>query len=985
VGSEQSLKVRGTKSRRDLSAHTAAAETQGVNEVGPFSEAIVQMSWGNDLMLGTLRPNQWKSLEDQLERWVRDALCGDPVAEAETLTESNQVWNAQFCAVTPEIARSSGRDVGTRSGGPDFSNPRRSPRHHSPAPGRSPPGTARRSSSRPEQPSNSPKSWVPSDGDFTDFGEALMNSFNREASGHRDSRRDSAPLAYVTSFATAVADMASNLLPADSSTSRRDESPTGIMVVTVVLRRSGVDRLWGFEWEKSGFRASRVRVIENLQAGSVVEGWNRDQVGNPDRQLRPGDRLISANGKRSPDEITGELRGTEVELEFHRVVARRAPSGGTVPTRSPSPSPAPSSKMAATPAIATAPASPAKAPRRAFQAAFTDYLKVVAPGSVPFAGPSLNHTKDEQDQSQGVQSEDKDKGVDVDLDAFRDHDQVADPASRAVADLAALWAIAEGSGNDEGSAGSEGGEGSGATPLLSPRDAPYGVVAQVFSLGTGSVRLSWLFDWAAAPEDVSEQAWVERRFEIIRKQDDGSEEYRHGPCSQPLLDLELPVGHNYSFEVRAILLDTRRDHSEDDNAAELRVLWISASSSSVFADLRTVADPQPTELPEASGALPNSAVATPSSDVAVTAGGIATMADAASPAAAAAAQFVPPRRRGGVASSLGNFLAQRPNLVATSAVGAKVTPASPQPSPPSSPSRANNADGGLTDGAEEPEVDSPVRGGGTGSSESAAVVMGPFLDPLATSNPRTSAARVLDPISEKRDVAELLRLRRGGLHKEEPEVLRQRSSSFDSDDENSLMRLANALSNLERTAATKLQDTSTPAASSTAPGGEMVAQEGHHSLQVRMDSETQRTPVRPAVASSKASAAVAAAAAARDTTPQSAAAAAAAFAARGLGAEMTPVARPTQDSADDAGWASLAEEDKAKQGSGFRLVVQVSDGNAPELRWHEGGEDLETLVQQFVAEHKIKDLFTEPLVKRAAAMVRDGMREDSVDIVELIE
>lgn len=820
-----------------------------------------------------------------------------------------------------------------------------------------------------------------------------MNSFNREATGQSNTRRDSAPLAYMTSFATAAADWAaSNLLPAESSTSRRDESPPGIMAVTVVLRRAGVDRLWGFEWEKSGFRACRERVIDNLQAGSVVEGWNKDQTGNPDRQLKPGDRLISANGKRLPEEITGELRGTEVVLEFHRVVARRA-----VPTRSPSPSPAPCSKMAATPPAETAPASPAKVPRRAFQAAFTDYLKVVAPSSVASAEPTFNEatkpavgeSRGEQDQRQGVQSEVDDKAVGVASGADGDRDQVTDPASRAAADLAALWALAASSGNDEGEADGQGGVGSGAPPPP-PREAPYSVVAQVFSLGTGSVRLSWLFDWASAPEEVSEQAWVERRFEIIRRQEECREEYRHGPCSQPLLDLELPIGCCYSFEVRAILLDIRQDQCEDGNAADSKVLWRSASSSLVSADLRTLADPQPTELPAASGALPPySAVATLANDIAEAVRGVATTEDAAPQTAAVATAVVPPpRRRGGVASSLGSFLAQRPNLVATSAAGAKASPASPQPSPPSSPSRPNNVDAGLADGTQEPQVDSPDRSGGACSIETAAVVMGPFLDPLATSNPRTSGARVLDPISEKRDVAELLRLRRGGLHKEEPEVLRQRSSSFDSDDENSLMRLASALSNLERKAASKLQDAATPAASSIAsiaPGGETVAQEGHHSLQVRLDSGTQQTPVRPAAGSSKASAAAVAAAAARDATPQSAAAAAAAFAARGLGAEMTPVARPTQDSADDAGWANLAEEDKATQDGGFRLVVQVSDGKAPELRWHGEGEDLAILVRRFVTEHKIKDLFTEPLVKRAAAMVQDGVRKESVDIVELIE
>jgi len=108
----------------------------------------------------------------------------------------------------------------------------------------------------------------------------------------------------------------------------------------------------------------------------------------------------------------------------------------------------------------------------------------------------------------------------------------------------------------------------------------------------------------------------------------------------------------------------------------------------------------------------------------------------------------------------------------------------------------------------------------------AAVVMGP-IGPLTTAKPRVITAGVLDPVAEKRNIAEKLRMRRGGnlipFEETSLDIHRQRSYSMDSDDEGSLMRLSNALSSLEKTAT--LKDYS----------GEAVAHEGNDSLHERLD------------------------------------------------------------------------------------------------------------------------------------------------------
>jgi len=211
--------------------------------------------------------------------------------------------------------------------------------------------------------------------------------------------------------------------------------------------------------------------------------------------------------------------------------------------------------------------------------------------------------------------------------------------------------------------------------------------------------------------------------------------------------------------------------------------------------------------------------------------------------------------------------------------------------------------------------------------------------------------------------------RGGGAEGPPGDALRQRSSdSLDSDDEGALMRLAGALNSLERTAAAERGGAGGGSSSSLASPAranmfESVAQEGHHSLWHRMDVGEQlhqqpRRPHTPELGERRVS-----------SSPPSAAAAAAAFA---MG--VMP---------EDPAQASHSRQAESGGGS-FRLTVQVADGKAPELRFGPQ-DDLEGLVWAFVADNKLKDVFGEPLVRRAEAMLRDGIQQDSVDIVELFE
>lgn len=277
---------------------------------------------------------------------------------------------------------------------------------------------------------------------------------------------------------------------------------------------------------------------------------------------------------------------------------------------------------------------------------------------------------------------------------------------------------------------------------------PYGLVAQVTSLNSGSVRLSWLFDWEAAPSDISE---AQRGFEVLWCEAD-AEEVRRQSFERSPAQLELPPGTRCRLQVKAVL----RTPDADAN---------------VSADLRS-ADRKATSSEPASPAPSNPASATPSSLSGVS-----------------APSFAQPRLKGRVAANFTDFLKRTP--------------------PSSGPSAAKN-NAKVVMGGSAPKVSLAPPG------------------PLGSLQPRVVNAGAMDPNTEKRELAERIRLRSGpGGSNSLGHDDRPRSSSFDSDDE-SLAKLSQALSSLERTQQA-LQKRQLE-----------VANEGSHSVERRMASQAQK-------------------------------------------------------------------------------------------------------------------------------------------------
>lgn len=260
---------------------------------------------------------------------------------------------------------------------------------------------------------------------------------------------------------------------------------------------------------------------------------------------------------------------------------------------------------------------------------------------------------------------------------------------------------------------------------------PYGLVAQVTSLNSGSVRLSWLFDWEAAPSDISE---AQRGFEVLCCEAD-AEEVRRQSFERSPAQLELPPGTRCRLQVKAVLRTPDADANAD-------ALWTSSVSAAVSADLRS-ADRKATSSEPASPAPSNPASATPSSLSGVS-----------------APSFAQPRLKGRVAANFTDFLKRTP--------------------PSSGPSAAKN-NAKVVMGGSAPKVSLAPPG------------------PLGSLQPRVVNAGAMDPNTEKRELAERIRLRSGpGGSNSLGHDDRPRSSSFDSDDE-SLAKLSQALSSLERT------------------------------------------------------------------------------------------------------------------------------------------------------------------------------------------
>lgn len=794
---------RGEKSRKQSAAKAAS----GAQDMGPFSDEVIQMSWGNDVSHGVLRPHPLTRLEEELERWVRDSVSGDPVAEDEPMTESQQVWSSQFGGIhqylppVQVVSDQQQRGGLVRSGEPQ----------------------TRRTVSRPRSAAGSPKSQH---GEL-DAGIAL--------------RRE------VSQAINAAADIASSLLAAEpsSSSERREGSPPRRRAPTfhVELRRQSHEGKWGVTWDKIAFRERREYYVERLEDMTPAKSWNirQQEHGHLELRIQPGDRLLSANGKTHPDEIKKELTGQDVALEFERPVTQRStpsegrksssPEGDRCASSTPVVSAAPGPLTNGTPStslfgaalgpVANVTSSPEKAlgppPRKAFQAAFTEYLTKVAPTKVAA-----------EDDSSGCGTTMNLAPLQLDLDeslvAAGDGEAEVQTPTSLLLDPASLECKEEHVEKALDASPAVLRKVRNAPPASEVRcadqDVPDRLVVQVLSLAAGSLRLSWCYDWAKAPPKEN----AEQYFEVFYRQDaqeegDSGAEERREFCRHQDLSLDVAVGRRYTFEVRAVLLIGPRDDDAKSDLDQQEIHWSSAASATAVADLRVPTSPVKPAVSAAPGGANEPVL------------------------------MQPPQRRRGVASSLGTFLAQRPALGSTPTV-----PSFPSaPISPTSPTLPGAGQSASFSSSPPKEVPAPVVMGGSVVSPKRPKTLSP------TRRPRDSAA-ALDPIKDKEDVAELLRLRRGGLPSPigEANVLRQRSLSCCSDDDGSLAHLSSFLSNLEKVTASKFKEESGAASGEEARGQTAETKEAE---QVPRSSGSKGVASAASAAAAAASAAVAPAAA----------------------------------------------------------------------------------------------------------------------------
>lgn len=863
--------------------------------------------WTSEAAVNASRQPQLTKGSDiiSLEKWVREALCADSVAEADS-TAARLLMEAGAALVdnslhSPVVSRDDGHATTDTSGmeRTDSWNVLQLEESLARSPAKSSPLPVDR---EPQQAHSSE-----SDED-AGYGATLSQGLTRV----------SQILGYV------------DLL----YRSNTEEAPGSS--VTVVLRREDEHKIWGLGWIKEVLDQRDQRIVRKCVQDSVAAEYNRQQEarGHPELCIQAEDQLVSANGKTSPADIKEELSlgRKEVVLEFFRA----APSPSS-PTASGAPQAAPEA-----PAASPHPPSPplARAPSGQQKVSFREVFKARMQAKAPASAATPNGT-----------------------------DSVASTPAVAASEVAP-------SAVDEppvAPAGEEVGADGGAVELDRPRrhDSPHGVVVQVLSLRAGSLRLSWHFDWeqAAAPTELRDTA---SRFFEVRQTAEGTSR-RPGDeatepesnvvrrrCAKPQLKLDLPVGSRYAFEVQALLLPSgEKGEVEGSGDAELPPpLWASPPSSPpVLADLRG-----PANIPSsASRALPYPS--TPGSS-ATGAGADASPAGAGarpgSSMAAALAMAGPttppssPQSRGG----LGEATAPSPQAKKGTVASALASFAARQQQQQQAPLQPRE----QTRARPRP----PQEAGSVAPSSSSSAAPGAAEDPLAMAAPKVVVARPLQPEVEKREIAERLRIRRGGPSTAwDGSQALPRGHSIDSDEAGSLQQLANALSSLERNAAERLS-TSGPIDIGTAE-----------------EASWQLGEVPPANVSSPFRPSAAAPASAKDVSrslpiPMPAAAA------EEAGLPSPPHSPRSAEGAGDAAGSEVPAERSAP--GTCRLALVLVDGQSDTLEF---GPDLRReerlpLVEAFVRRNRLRsDLVAEPLLLRMELMVNAGVAQDRVDVVDL--
>jgi len=251
-----------------------------------------------------------------------------------------------------------------------------------------------------------------------------------------------------------------------------------------------------------------------------------------------------------------------------------------------------------------------------------------------------------------------------------------------------------------------------------------------------------------------------RCFQVVQREnasDNASDETGdvvRWECSQPPLSVEVSVGHRYTFEVYALLIDASLPKDVQDP------VWTSAASSSVTADLRKAGSVTTRNMSESS--QPKSS------------------------------------RRPTVASKLGSFFATQPSITASSSSSVPLTlPACKAESFAQDPNRKPST--------QVKETSLAIQDGWCGESEHHEQ----HISPLNLVRPRTVLISS-DPMLEKRKMEDRLLVRSGRLTAESvvPTLSRERLYSSDSDDGICWQGLSDAFNSLERVSTTKFEASS---------------------------------------------------------------------------------------------------------------------------------------------------------------------------------
>eukprot|EP00929_Paragymnodinium_shiwhaense_P042693 TRINITY_DN22050_c0_g3_i1.p1 TRINITY_DN22050_c0_g3~~TRINITY_DN22050_c0_g3_i1.p1 ORF type:complete len:1208 (-),score=322.82 TRINITY_DN22050_c0_g3_i1:45-3527(-) len=140
--------------------------------------------------------------------------------------------------------------------------------------------------------------------------------------------------------------------------------------------------------------------------------------------------------------------------------------------------------------------------------------------------------------------------------------------------------------------------------------APSALVVQLLSLASGTLTISWLFDWDELPTKFPGAEWTARGYEVVQC-GEGVEEAEDGgdaedcesasllaryPCSRSPLRVDVPPGRRYRFQVRALLLDERVQSPKRRAGDGLcrPPIWASQLSEPCWADLRGAESPSST-------------------------------------------------------------------------------------------------------------------------------------------------------------------------------------------------------------------------------------------------------------------------------------------------------------------------------------------------------------------------------------------------------